>query len=110
MPQRNIYQGGYNPNSNLKPVVKPDRETSIPTPQFAPKFQTILVERFREQLKSRGGRGLIGLKRQFKIMDDNGSGSLDINEFRKGIHDFQIDIDEKDIDGIFKAFDADGCG
>lgn len=110
MPQRNIYQGGYNPNSNLKPVVKPDRETSIPTPQFASKLQTILVERFREQLKSRGGRGLIGLKRQFKIMDDNGSGSLDINEFRKGIHDFQIDIDEKDIDGIFKAFDADGCG
>jgi len=110
MPQRNFLQGGYNPNANLKPVVKPDRETNIPTPQFAPKFQTILVERFREQLKSRGGRGLIGLKRQFKIMDDNGSGTLDINEFRKGIHDFQIDIDEKDIDGLFKAFDADGCG
>jgi hypothetical protein len=48
MPQRNIYQGGYNPNANLKPVIKPDRETNIPTPQFAPKFQTILVERFRE--------------------------------------------------------------
>jgi hypothetical protein len=38
MPQRNFYQGGYNPNGNLKPVVKPDRETNIPTPQFAPKF------------------------------------------------------------------------
>jgi len=47
-----------------------------------------LVERFRDKLKSRGGRGLIGLRRQFKIMDDNNSGSLDINEFRKGIHDF----------------------
>jgi len=43
-------------------------------------------------------------------MDDNGSGSLDLNEFRKGIHDYQIDIDEKDIDGLFKAFDVDGCG
>lgn len=43
-------------------------------------------------------------------MDDNNSGSLDINEFRKGIHDFQIDIDEKDIDGLFKAFDVDGSG
>jgi Ca2+-binding EF-hand superfamily protein len=53
---------------------------------------------------------LIGLRRQFKIMDDNGSGTLDINEFRKGIHDFSIEIDEKDIDGLFKAFDLDGSG
>jgi calcyphosin len=50
------------------------------------------------------------LRRQFKIMDDNGSGTLDINEFRKGVRDFQIDIDEKDIDGLFKAFDIDQSG
>lgn len=43
-------------------------------------------------------------------MDDNGSGTLDLNEFRKGISDFQIDIDSKDVDGLFKAFDVDGCG
>ena len=36
----------------------------------------------------RGGRGMVGMRRQFKIMDDNNSGSLDINEFRKGIKDF----------------------
>lgn len=53
---------------------------------------------------------MIGLRRQFKIMDDNNSGSLDLYEFRKGIKDFQIDIDEKDIDGLFKAFDMDGSG
>jgi Ca2+-binding EF-hand superfamily protein len=41
-------------------------------------------------------------------MDDNGNGSLDINEFRKGIEDFQIDIDDKDVDGLFKSFDLDG--
>ena len=43
-------------------------------------------------------------------MDDNGSGTLDLNEFRKGISDFQIEIDSKDVDGLFKAFDVDGCG
>ena len=31
---------------------------------------------------------MIGLRRQFKIMDDNGSGSLDLYEFRKGVKDF----------------------
>ena len=43
-------------------------------------------------------------------MDDNGSGNLDLYEFRKGIKDFQIDIDEKDVEGLFKAFDIDGSG
>ena len=53
---------------------------------------------------------MIGLRRQFKIMDDNNSGSLDLYEFKKGIKDFQIDIDEKDIEGLFKAFDINGNG
>ena len=43
-------------------------------------------------------------------MDDDGSGALSLSEFRKGVRDFQVEIDEKDIDGLFKAFDTDGCG
>jgi hypothetical protein len=37
-----------------------------------------LVEKVREMLARRGARGMIGLQRIFKIMDDNGSGTLDI--------------------------------
>ena len=58
---------------------------SIKGPQAMPRFQTILVERFREKLKARGSRGIVGLGRQFKIMDDNGSGTLDPYEFNKAI-------------------------
>lgn len=43
-------------------------------------------------------------------MDNDGSGNLDLPEFRRAVRDFQIDIDEKDIDGLFKAFDLDGSG
>jgi calcyphosin len=43
-------------------------------------------------------------------MDDNGNGTLELEEFRKGMRDFQIDIDDKDIDGLFKAFDIDHSG
>ncbi len=53
---------------------------------------------------------MIGLRRQFKIMDDNNSGALDLYEFKKGIKDFQIDIPEQDIECLFKAFDIDGSG
>ena len=75
-----------------------------------PRFQTILVERFREKLKGRGSRGIIGLGRQFKIMDDNGSGTLDPYEFNKAITDFGIQMETKDMATLFKCFDYTGDG
>lgn len=53
---------------------------------------------------------MVGLRRQFKIMDDNGSGTLDYNEFKKAIRDFRVEMDPKDIDNLFKAFDLNGNG
>ena len=52
----------------------------------------------------------MGLSRQFKIADDNGSGYLDLEEFRKAINDFGVDIDQQDINGLFKSMDIDGGG
>ena len=43
----------------------------------AQKQKEINVERFKQKLMKRGTKGLIGLKRQFKIMDSDGSGCLD---------------------------------
>lgn len=37
-----------------------------------------LVAKLREKLAARGARGLIGLQRVFKILDDNGDGTLEI--------------------------------
>lgn len=37
-----------------------------------------LTKAFRDKLAQRGARGLLGMQRIFKIMDDNGSGTLDI--------------------------------
>ena len=50
---------------------------TIKGPQVVPRYQSILLERFRTALQGRGSRGFIGLQRQFKIMDDNNSGTLD---------------------------------
>jgi hypothetical protein len=33
----------------------------------------------------RGAKGLIGLKKQFKLMDSDGSGALDFREFSKAL-------------------------
>lgn len=43
-------------------------------------------------------------------MDDNGSGTLDMYEFKKGIKDFQVGIEDKDIENLFKAFDLNNNG
>jgi len=69
-----------------------------------------LCEAFRRKLASRGGRGMIGLQRQFKIMDDDNSKSLDVSEFQKAVKDFRVNIPEGDVKRLFKAIDRDGSG
>lgn len=55
------------------------REVNSPTRSTSSPDQ--LVQKLKDKLASRGSRGIIGLSRQFKIMDDNHSLSLDKYEF-----------------------------
>jgi len=48
------------------------------------------MEKFREVMRQRGARGILGLKRVFKIMDDDNSGYLDPQEFNKGLKDYRV--------------------
>lgn len=74
------------------------------------KYQTILIERMRAALKKRGAHGILGLQRQFKIADDNGTGTLDFDEFQKAVRDFAVEIDPQDVKGLFNTMDIDGSG
>ena len=58
----------------------------------------------------RGVRGLIGLRRQFKVMDSSGDGVLNYEEFAQAISDFQIFLSDVDIRNAFKAFDLNQNG
>jgi len=51
----------------------------------------------RAKLVSRGAKGFIGLQRQFKIMDDNNSRSLDKYEFNKAMKDFGLGFSDAEI-------------
>lgn len=46
--------------------------------------------RFKQKLMKRGTKGLIGLKRQFKLMDSDESGALDFQEFKKALDDYKV--------------------
>ena len=53
----------------------------------------------------RGAKGLIGLRRQFKLMDSDGSGELDFSEFRKALDDYRVGCTGPEADQIFSIFD-----
>lgn len=49
--------------------------------------------------------------RSFRIMDDDGSKTLDIREFRDGLRDYGLrELDEQTISDVFRELDKDGSG
>lgn len=69
-----------------------------------------LVERLRQKLASRGARGIIGLGKQFRIMDDNNSRSLDLYEFTKAVKDYMLGFSDGEIKALYSYFDYDRSG
>lgn len=69
-----------------------------------------MVDLFREKLKARGARGMVGIQRLFKIIDDDGSHTLNQSEFAKACKDFKIGITEENIPILFDYFDSNRDG
>lgn len=68
------------------------------------------IQKFKEILSKRGTKGLIGLKKQFKIMDADGSGALSFSEFRDAILGFKLGLSEEEAQLLFSIFDKNGDG
>lgn len=68
------------------------------------------METLREKFANRGPRGIASLGKKFKIADDNRSGSLDKEEFKKAMSDFRIGLNDAQVGKIFNIFDRDGSG
>lgn len=49
-----------------------------------------LLMGLKRQLKKRGADGIAGIARKFRIMDDDNSGSLDIDEFTKAMKETKV--------------------
>lgn len=75
----------------------------------APKLD-VIVKQLKVQLAQRGARGIVGLSRKFKIMDDNGNGALSVSEFQKAMRECALDLSPEDCSALFMYFDKDGSG
>jgi Ca2+-binding EF-hand superfamily protein len=71
---------------------------------------TEIVTKLKAQLKARGASGIVGLGRKFRIMDDDGSKSLDMGEFKKAMRECALDLNEQELSSLFRHFDRDGGG
>ena len=69
-----------------------------------------LAEALKDKLATRGSKGIIGLARQFKIMDDDNSKSLNKAEFNKAMSDFGLGFTSAQHGIMFAYFDVDGGG
>ena len=64
----------------------------------------------KETMAKRGAKGIVGLARKFRTMDDDNNKSLDIGEFTKGMWEMDLNFSAADIKKLFDHFDCDGNG
>ena len=70
-----------------------------------------MLDVFKDKIKARGARGIIGIQRLFRIIDDDGSRTLNQQEFAKVCRDMKMGITDANIYVLFSYFDSnrDGC-
>ncbi|CAG2202227.1 calcyphosin-like protein [Mytilus edulis] len=64
----------------------------------------------RAKCLERGASGIHGIGRTFRNIDDDGSKSLSLEEFRYGLKDFGLSFPESSVQELFTHIDKDGSG
>ena len=61
-------------------------------------------------MRQRGARGIIGLKRVFKIIDDDNNNHIDSNEFQKALKDYRVVVTPEEGNTLFNCCDVNRDG
>ena len=64
----------------------------------------------REKLRQRGVQGISSIARNFRIVDENNTQTIDFNEFKKACKTFNFGLDDNQLKMAFVAFDRDNTG
>ncbi|OMJ78708.1 hypothetical protein SteCoe_21428 [Stentor coeruleus] len=70
----------------------------------------VVLNSVKKVLLERGAYGIRGLAKVFKNMDDNGNRLLDPEDFKWGLYNYGIYLNENDIKTLIKTFDRNGDG
>ena len=69
-----------------------------------------ILDKIRNKLASRGVQGVCAIARNFRIIDENNTQTIDFNEFKKCCKEFQFDLTDNEIQMAFVSFDRDNTG
>lgn len=82
-------------NGGKPKVVEPEEDEDKNDP---------IMAKLKGQIKLRGAKGIIGLSRVFKIMDDDGSKTLCFPEFKKAMKEMGMVLSDSELIVLFKRF------
>ncbi|EGZ10820.1 hypothetical protein PHYSODRAFT_317860 [Phytophthora sojae] len=68
------------------------------------------LEILRDSLYEHGAKGIRGLGRKFRIIDDDGNRSLSLDEFSKAIKEHALELSEKEVEELFHFIDTNNSG
>eukprot|EP00347_Sterkiella_histriomuscorum_P021558 403333558 len=69
-----------------------------------------LIREIKTKIVERSANGIRGIAKIFKAMDENGSKTLDVDDFRWGLKDYGITISKEESQQVMQHFDRDGNG
>jgi len=69
-----------------------------------------LLTQLRDSFKSHGARGIAGISRKFRIMDDDNSKDLSLSEFKKAIGEHTLGWTDAQLEEVYSWFDEDNSG
>jgi Ca2+-binding EF-hand superfamily protein len=67
-------------------------------------------KKVQELIKSRGGSGVVGIARNFRIIDVDRSGNLNETEFKRAMELFRAGLNEEEASALFHHYDSDNSG
>ena len=66
----------------------------------------LALERFKAFIVQKGPRGIIGIKKQFKIYDDTANGTIEGADFQKGLQEYSVNLSQEDLCTLYNAFNV----
>ncbi|RHY03588.1 hypothetical protein DYB36_007631 [Aphanomyces astaci] len=91
-------------------VVHSDNNVFPDAIKAAPRAVQDTLTALRTSLYEHGARGIVGLGRKFRIMDDDNSRTLDLSEFSKAIREHGLPLSSSEVADLFAFFDDDRSG
>ena len=69
-----------------------------------------IFEKLRNIISKRGSRGIMSIRREFMIADNDNNKTVNIDSFKKFCHDYRINLTDKEINLLFAELDTNKNG